>query len=108
MSRKLVLRRWIGLALVAALAVAAPAGAAGFSGGGGAVPTSPSMWSQAWAWVLGGLQMAGAPVAPLVTAFGKVGMHIDPNGTEPTSDPSGNGGISLGSGNISVTVDPAQ
>jgi hypothetical protein len=108
MSRKMVQSRWIGLALVAALSFAAPAGAAGFSGRG-AAPASPSVWSQVWVWVLGGLQSAGAPVVPLMSAFGKVGMHIDPNGyTEPAADPTLNLGNSSESGNISVTVDPGQ
>jgi hypothetical protein len=105
MSRKNVHGRWIGLALVAALAVTAPAGAAGFSG---PAPSHPPLWDQVWTWVLGGLQRAGAPVAPLLAgAFGEVGMHIDPNGIEPTA-PTLTIGSSLDSGNISVTVDPGQ
>ena len=106
MSRKYVHGRWIGLALVAALAVIAPAGAAGFSG---SAPSHPPLWDQVWTWVLGGLQVAGAPVAPLLgAAFGEVGMHIDPNGTEPTAGSTITGGSSSDSGNISVTVDPGQ
>jgi hypothetical protein len=106
MSRKNVHGRWIGLALAAALAVTAPAGASGFPG---SAPPPLPLWDQVWTWVLGGLQRAGAPVAPLLSAaFGEVGMHIDPNGTEPTADPTITVGSSLDSGNISVTVDPGQ
>lgn len=108
MSRKNVRGRWIGLAFVAALVVTSPAGAAGFAPRG-TVPSTPSVWSQVWAWVLGGLQQTGGPISPFLTAaFAEVGMHIDPNGTEPTLDPSGAGGNSLDSVNISVTVDPGQ
>ena len=79
MSR-IVRRVFVGGALIAALAFASPAEAAGRSRWAG---NTPGFLEQAWQWVAGVL--GGAPPEPRQE---KSGMHIDPNGT-PGPSPGG-------------------